>query len=212
MRTPLALSLLLLCLLIAPARAQDPDPAFHRHVQRGKRLADSGDYAGAVREYRAAYHLRQVPGLLFNLGQAHRMLGNAADALGYYEMYLRKEPNPSPEILTELEEYIQQTSALSEAAVQKKEEVASMLRRLRQPDPPPQRPPTPLADSINSGPEPPPDGEGSRRPVHRKGWFWATLVGSAAIVAGGVAAGVVLGTRAQGVPDPRDTPLGVVVF
>src|SRR5689334_25429236 len=59
----------------------------------GSRLYDQADYAGAIAAFEKAYAAYPAPALLFNLAQAHRLLGPAhcREALDYYERY-RKTP------------------------------------------------------------------------------------------------------------------------
>lgn len=105
-------------LLTAGARVGRADTAreFRQHYESALRLYDGGQFEGAIKEFQAAYALKQLPRLLLNIGQAHRKLGHARDALGFYEFYLRVEPNPKPEIKAELTTYITQTRALLDAA------------------------------------------------------------------------------------------------
>lgn len=114
----LRLAVLVGALLAAAARPSHADPAreFRQHYEAALRLYDGGQFEGAIKEFQAAYALKQLPRLLLNIGQAHRKLGHARDALGFYEFYLRVEPNPKPEIKAELTTYIAQTRMLLEAA------------------------------------------------------------------------------------------------
>ncbi len=121
----------------------DSTREFRQHYESALRLYDGGQFEGAIKEFQAAYALKQLPRLLLNIGQAHRKLGHARDALGFYEFYLRVEPNPKPEIKAELTSYITQTRALLDAAERMRAEQggtepapASMLP-----------PPTPPADA-----------------------------------------------------------------
>lgn len=50
----------------------------------------------------------------------------------------------------------------------------------------------PVPAALTPPTEPPPVGEGPRKPWYRKGWIWGTSVGVAAIVGGAIATGVVL--------------------
>ena len=61
-----------------------------RHFKLGKVAQDAGRYEAAVAEYEAAYALTPEPWLLFNIGQAWRLGGNARKALSAYESYLEK--------------------------------------------------------------------------------------------------------------------------
>lgn len=114
--------LLLLWLVLAslhfavPVACADGEAAFRRHYDAAMRAYDAGRLQEAIRGFQQAYAIKQLPRLLLNLGQTHRRLGHAKDALGYYEFYLRVEPNPDPKLKTELDRYITQTKAMLEAA------------------------------------------------------------------------------------------------
>jgi tetratricopeptide (TPR) repeat protein len=59
---------------------------------KGTRAYELGLYDEAIAEYMAAYKTKDDPALLFNLGQAHRLAGHAAEALRFYKTYLSKLP------------------------------------------------------------------------------------------------------------------------
>lgn len=78
--------------LTAPARAEEPpsDKAAARELyQQGSALYDHGDYAGAISFFEKAYATFPAAALLFNLAQAHRLLGpeHCRQALEFYERY-----------------------------------------------------------------------------------------------------------------------------
>jgi len=95
----LVLSLLLMSSYVqaqeAPAEAEPPQSEQGRKdlardlYQEGSGLYDSGDYAGAIVAFEKAYQAFPAAALLFNLAQAHRLLGPAhcEQALDYYERY-----------------------------------------------------------------------------------------------------------------------------
>jgi hypothetical protein len=81
------------------ARADPPETA-RRFYAEGARLYEQHDYLRAIRAFERAYEISGSPALLFNLGQANRLLGpeRCAKALEYYELYLRLDkeaPNRS---------------------------------------------------------------------------------------------------------------------
>ncbi len=98
---PSTLLLTSLFLVSSLSHAQDadaaPDPKSEQSqkdlardlYQEGSRLYDQGDYAGAVAAFEKAYAAYPAAALLFNLAQAHRLLGPAhcEQALDYYERY-----------------------------------------------------------------------------------------------------------------------------
>jgi tetratricopeptide (TPR) repeat protein len=53
---------------------------------------DLGEYEQAVVAYREAYRLVPSPGLLYNLGQAYRLMGDCVAATTMYRNYLRLAP------------------------------------------------------------------------------------------------------------------------
>jgi hypothetical protein len=68
-----------------PSRADSQ--SFDAHVTRGQELYLLHDYRGAIAELEAAYALRPVNRLLFNLGMAQRKLGHTRLALAFFERY-----------------------------------------------------------------------------------------------------------------------------
>lgn len=92
----------------APAYADQAD----QHYKRALKYYESKDYPHAIKEFQAAYRVRQLPRILLNIGQVYRKLGMASTALKFYEHYLRVEPNPKPEIKAEVDRYIAQTHAM----------------------------------------------------------------------------------------------------
>jgi hypothetical protein len=97
--TRLSIVLALFALLgAATARAQDP---FADHYERASALYAGEAYADALKEYEAAYALRQPTRLLFDLARTHRKLGNARNALAYYQKFLAAEPEPEPAMRAE---------------------------------------------------------------------------------------------------------------
>src|SRR5262249_54923764 len=83
-----------------PAQAQNAGK-FRQYYESALKEYDKGQYEAALQDFQSAYAIKQLPRLLLNIGQIHRKLGHAKDALGYYELYLRVEPNPKPEIKEE---------------------------------------------------------------------------------------------------------------
>jgi tetratricopeptide (TPR) repeat protein len=81
----------LLALSAGVARADDEASA-RDHYVKGTRAYELGLYDEAIAEYMAAYKTKDDAALLFNLGQAHRLAGHAAEALRFYKTYLSKLP------------------------------------------------------------------------------------------------------------------------
>lgn len=83
-----------------------------QHYKRAIAFYENKDYPRAIREFQAAYKVRQLPRILLNIGQVYRKLGMASTALKFYEHYLRVDPQPKPEIKSEVDRYIAQTRAM----------------------------------------------------------------------------------------------------
>src|SRR4029077_3887996 len=88
------LTAVLLC--AATARAQDKPvdikAAAKDHYDRGRSFYDLGRYDDAIKEFEAAYQLKNDPAFLFNLAQSYRQAGNHEQALHFYKTYLRYVP------------------------------------------------------------------------------------------------------------------------
>lgn len=176
----------LVCLFSTSAFANDDVAAARAHYEKGKRAYDLGHYAEAAREYEIAYEAKDDPALLFNLGQAHRLAGHDAEALTAYKSFLRNVPDaPNRE---EVEARIRALQAAIDA--QPKLPAAAA----------PATSPAPTAATTMTTTT-----DHAQRPLHKRAWFWAVLAGGAAVVASGVAVGVVLGSSTK---DPQPT-LGV---
>ena len=87
--------LLVLLIALAPvaARAQSLDDAAKAHFERGQRLAEKNKYAEALAEFSAGYELSHRPLFLFNMGECARQAGDPQAARGYYERYLKADPD-----------------------------------------------------------------------------------------------------------------------
>jgi tetratricopeptide (TPR) repeat protein len=84
----------LLAVLSGPAFADDaPANRAREHYNEGTKAYDLQHYAEAAREYEAAYQIKDAPALLFNIGQAYRLGGDPAKAIGAYRSFLRRLPN-----------------------------------------------------------------------------------------------------------------------
>jgi tetratricopeptide (TPR) repeat protein len=80
------------------ARAEDVKDskvAAKEHFQRGTSYYDLGRYADAIKEFEAAYELKNDPAFLYNLAQSYRLAGDADQALHFYRTYLRYVPKPA---------------------------------------------------------------------------------------------------------------------
>jgi len=180
MTSRLSNSLLVLICLVAwlglgegAASADD----FSDHYNRGMKLYEDKSYDEAVTELQKAYEIRQLPRLLLNIGTVYRKMGKAREALSYYELYLKAEPNPPRKIRKELDEFIPATRALLEKPTGKDGQGTPSAGTAAPQDPAPK----PAAAASN---EP---------PLYKRPWFWGVVGGAAGVVliaaiAGGVVA------------------------
>lgn len=233
-----ALALLLLGGGAAGARpAPTPEAqeaAFQEHYQRALARYSEERYEAAIEEFQAAYELRQLPRLIFNLAQAHRHLGHAQEALRYYELYQVKEPNPKPGLRAELELYITQMRTVvqqaerARRAQEQEEQLAAPTQGAPEPAHPAAAPapqaPAPAARpgqpslqlTASPGATPPalataaPRQGGEATPLYRRWWLWTLVSG---VVAAGAVTGIVLGvTRPAPGADPPGLDIRTITF
>jgi len=80
-----------------PARAAAPSPAdvkaAHEWFDKGSVHHKLAEYAEAIHCYKEAYRLASEPVYLYNIAVAYRQLGDAANAVRYYELYLADDPD-----------------------------------------------------------------------------------------------------------------------
>jgi tetratricopeptide (TPR) repeat protein len=103
------------------------------HFEQGQRLYDLRHYQEAVVEFETSYKLSGDPTLLYNIGQALRLGGRHADAIHYYETYLKRVPDSA-----------------------RRDEVERRIRELRDSAQPPNQLDSPGAPSAGAPPPPPP--------------------------------------------------------
>ena len=81
----------------APVGESKPKPEAvakaKEHFKQGTRHYELGHYQEALVEYEAAYMEVPDPAFLYNIGQCHRKMGNAKEAISFYKSYLRNAPN-----------------------------------------------------------------------------------------------------------------------
>lgn len=79
----------------APELAPQPPAAqsAEEHTKKATLLFEAGNYKKAIAEFEAAYVLGEDPAVLFNIGQAYRLLDDAQSAIRAYKRYLRRRPH-----------------------------------------------------------------------------------------------------------------------
>lgn len=150
---------------IAHADKDEAREAAKQHSRAGSIHYNLSHYEQAIEEYTQAYRLYPLPELLFNLGQCHRGLGDHASAITLYRNYLRQKPNaPNRWIVKQL--------------IAESQEALDQSRRHPSLDPAMLSSGWSGTTAVGSA--------GDKAPLYKRWWFW-TIVGSAALTAGGTA-------------------------
>ena len=102
------LVVLLIVALSSTAAALAEEESATIYEEEGARLFIAKSYEGAIKQFTQAYRLDPKPRYLFNIGQAYRRLGLAAEATEYYQRYLNDEQKIDPTIYADLTGYIEQ--------------------------------------------------------------------------------------------------------
>lgn len=87
--------IVVLAVLLGGVRIAAADPAAdaRAHFQAGETHYRAARYQEAITEYEAAYAAEPLPALLFNIAQAYRLDGKAAQAIDYYQRFLDASPD-----------------------------------------------------------------------------------------------------------------------
>ena len=62
------------------------------HFERGKELFKSGAYDQAIQEFKQADQIKPSPILAYNIGLAYEKLGRCKASIGFFQRYLREQP------------------------------------------------------------------------------------------------------------------------
>jgi tetratricopeptide (TPR) repeat protein len=114
------------------ARADNVEVARQRYEQ-GSKDFDLGRYDDAVKEYAAAYDAKPDPALLYNIAQAHKLAGHAAEALRFYRVFLvrlPKAPN-ADEVRIKIAELQRVIDQQQKAQTMPPDQSSRSIRRLR---------------------------------------------------------------------------------
>ena len=172
------------------------------HYETGMAHFNLEEWDAAIAEWEEGYRVKPVPEFLFNIAQAYRKSSRYERALTFYQRYLRLAPKADNR--AEVERQIEQLKPLAEEEkhrVPKLEPPPAPPPRATEPAPPRVAAPTPRpapSATVTPASEPRPElvaHAPEKRPVYKKGWFWAVTIGAVAVVGAGVALGVVYGTK-----------------
>jgi tetratricopeptide (TPR) repeat protein len=154
--------------------------------REASREYDLGDYKSALAAFKKAYLNYEDSSFLYNIAQCERQLGDKAEALHFYRVYLHKVP-ASP-MRVQVEKIVEELQASVDLD-------KSTPKTTVEPTVPAAPPPATPADTISPAtaavlvaPAPVPP-----KPLVKRGWFWGAVVGGAVVVAGAITLGVVLG-------------------
>ncbi len=160
---------------------------------------DLGHAEEALRDLERAYLLDPRPGLLFNLGQAHRMLKHWEQAATSYRSYLRRRPDAAnrEEVLQLIEEMMEQAAAAPEPRAPTSAQRTAPTPAAPRPAPAPAVRPAPAtaAPAAATSPAPAADSAGSSwaegttstaPPPSSGSSAWPWIFGATALVAAGV--------------------------
>jgi tetratricopeptide (TPR) repeat protein len=177
-------------------RALADDKEIAREAYRqGSRQFEIGDFKSALASFKKAYLSYADPAFLFNIAQCERQLGDKAEALRTYRVFLRKSPDVDPTQRVEVEAIVA--------------ELQSALERERRNGPAPATAtikPAVIDTAAPTGPAPARRADEARTAVsltapaqrekpRSKKWVWGVVAGGLVVAAGAVTLGVVLGTR-----------------
>jgi hypothetical protein len=109
----------------APAGGADADKAAktqaaREHYDKGITHYNLGEFDKAIEEFKQAYAISGAPGLLFNVAQAYRLVGDYKQALYFYRTYLRLQPNAGNKAdvearIVEMEKALAEQKSIEEA-------------------------------------------------------------------------------------------------
>jgi tetratricopeptide (TPR) repeat protein len=168
--------------LAKPKGAAPPPPAKEEKAQRARQLYERGKAAFemgkfdlALEEYERAYEVLPLPGLLFNIGQCYRNLGNYTQAIFSFRTYLRKLPQAKNRAA--VEKLIAELRLKADAARRRARELEKI---------PTFESPSPIEPKVEISPHPPVHTPPpvSETPFYKRWWFWVPLIAVAA--SGGV--------------------------
>ncbi len=92
------MSALRICIAVATccvafSAAADDATSWRALYRDGSRQYDLGDFRAALDSFKRAYLAHEEAGILFDIAECHRQLGENPDAVRAYQSYLRRKPD-----------------------------------------------------------------------------------------------------------------------
>jgi tetratricopeptide (TPR) repeat protein len=78
---------------VHPKAVEAKEAEARQHFKQGRDFLDAGAYAEAIGEFETSLALMPLPELLFNIGQAYRLKGDAKRALEMYKRFIEVIPD-----------------------------------------------------------------------------------------------------------------------
>ena len=105
------------CLLLVTLRAEAA--TFQEHYDRAIQAFKQGRYPTAITSFQAAYDLRPLPRLLYNIGLAHLRLRDGDRALFFFRLFRREEPDPPATLRAEVAQRCQEAAAIPSGSLRR---------------------------------------------------------------------------------------------
>jgi len=192
-----AMLVVLALVIVGHARADEATTT--DATARAKALYQAGvlqynlsEFQKALDNFKGAYEARPDAVLLFNIGQCHRMLGHAQEAIYAYRAYLREVPDAPNR------EEVERLRAELEKDLQRKIEPTPPTETLPPTEAQPAPTPAPLMATTPPAPE-----DTHSKPLYKRWWLW-TAVGAVAVIAVGIGVGAGA-APAKNAPNPGGT-------
>lgn len=139
------------CLLLLGAaprvQAEDLRVKAKQLFERGETHYQAGDFAAALKKYKAALEIRRHPSIIFNIAQCYRKLGDAKQGLFYYKLFLddwaNSNPGNPPPNEDEVKDYITKLQAAVDRGESKPHDTAVKPQPAPRPRPTPPPAPAP---------------------------------------------------------------------
>ena len=85
--------LLVCCPLVLLAQTPQEKALAQKRYKVGEQLYEISQYDKALIEFKEAYRLYPLPGMLFNIARCHEVLANLGQAIASYKLFLAKRPD-----------------------------------------------------------------------------------------------------------------------